>query len=223
MSNMERIKQYIENNIELIDANKWEEFFLHVPRELRGTTGIGAILYDVGIDFLLFLTKIPRGAFEHFSELKSIDIPTNIKNIGDYAFYECTGLVNVTIPNSVTSIGYCAFSACRRLTSITIPDSVTSIGAFAFHNCTGLMNIILGKDLTIIDHDAFYSCSNVKNIKISNSNIEIRNDAFSNINDVEINYFGTKEQWKSIYNKNAFKGTYFTVHCTDGNIIKRKR
>ena len=80
-----------------------------------------------------------------------IDVPDSLKevvitggkNIGEYAFWRCSGLTNITIPDSVTSIGHCAFARCSGLTSITIPDSVTSIGDWAFSGCSGLTSITI--------------------------------------------------------------------------------
>lgn len=46
------------------------------------------------------------------------DICGNVKSIGDYAFYNCSGLTSITIPFSVTSIGAYAFGGCSGLTSI---------------------------------------------------------------------------------------------------------
>ena len=66
----------------------------------------------------------------------------SITNIGDYAFYSCTGLTSVTIPNSVTSIGNYAFYGCGGITSITIPNSVTKIGNDAFRNCSALKTVV---------------------------------------------------------------------------------
>ena len=68
-------------------------------------------------------------------------IGNNVKGIGDYVFYGCTGLVSVTIPNSVTSIGVGAFYGCTGLASVTIPNSVTSIGDGTFYGCTGLKKV----------------------------------------------------------------------------------
>ncbi|MBR1667285.1 MAG: leucine-rich repeat protein [Bacteroidaceae bacterium] len=36
----------------------------------------------------------------------------SVTEIGEYAFYDCSGLTSVTIPNSVTSIGDHAFADC---------------------------------------------------------------------------------------------------------------
>ena len=39
-------------------------------------------------------------------------IPEGVTNIGDHAFYGCTGLTSIIIPNSVTYIGEWAFANC---------------------------------------------------------------------------------------------------------------
>ena len=87
------------------------------------------------------LKTIGDYSFYNCSALTSITIPDSVTSIGDWAFGGCSGLTEITIPNSVTSIEYGAFGRCSSLTSITIPDSVTSIGKFAFQYCSGLTSI----------------------------------------------------------------------------------
>ncbi len=99
---------------------------------------------------LTTLIEYPGGLTESYV------VPNSVTNIGDYAFFNCSGLTNlsmggnvtsisygafvgshlssVTIGSSVRSIGESAFFACD-LTSVTIPDSVTNIGQWAFENC----------------------------------------------------------------------------------------
>ena len=74
-------------------------------------------------------------------EIKKIVIENGVTNIGNYAFYYCTGLTSITIPNSVKSIGAAAFMRCSSLTSISIPESITSIGEDAFYGCYGIKEI----------------------------------------------------------------------------------
>ncbi|MGN0092429.1 MAG: leucine-rich repeat domain-containing protein [Alistipes sp.] len=134
-------------------------------------------------------------------------IPGSITEIGDYAFYYCTGLTSVTIPDSVTAIGQQAFSGCTGLksfygkfasndnrcliidgelqafapvglTAYTIPDSVTAIGSGVFRSCTGLKSVTIGNSVTSIGNYALSGCTKLTSITIPDSVTEIGNYAF---------------------------------------------
>lgn len=105
-------KKYIEKNIDLIENEDWHKFFLNAP------PGIGAILYDSGVDFMSKMQKVPRRCFTK-SDIKSITIPDSVTSIGYYAFYNCSSLISVTIGNIVTSISAYAFEGCSSLKTIT--------------------------------------------------------------------------------------------------------
>ena len=107
-----------------------------------------------------------------------------MKNIGDYAFYSCSGLTSVTIGNSVTSIGSNAFSSCSGLTSVTIPNSVTSIGASAFSGCSGLTSVTIPNSVTSIGNTAFYECSGLTSVSIGNSVTSVGSRAFASCNNL---------------------------------------
>lgn len=66
----------------------------------------------------------------------SVEIPSSVTEIGDYAFYNCKGVTAISLPNTVTSIGERAFYNCTGLTEISLPNTVTSIGDYAFMGCT---------------------------------------------------------------------------------------
>lgn len=68
----------------------------------------------------------------------SVEIPSDVTVIKDYAFSGCTGLTEVSIPSSVRSIGDYAFSGCTGLTEIRIPSGIKSVGQNAFVGCYGL-------------------------------------------------------------------------------------
>ena len=66
--------------------------------------------------------KIYTGEF-CFLPLLSIDIPNNIKNIGDSAFYGTSLKGTLVVPENVDYIGYESFTGCSKLTEIQIPQS----------------------------------------------------------------------------------------------------
>ncbi len=82
----------------------------------------------------------------------SIDIPSSVKRIGDYAFYYCTSLTSMTFGENsqLKSIGDYAFYYCTNLQSIDIPSGVTSIGNGAFYGCTSLSEVYNCSSLEII-------------------------------------------------------------------------
>ena len=87
-----------------------------------------------------------------------LEIPDRIEGlpvteIGEWAFYGCTGLTNVTIPGTVTSIGDFGFGWCSGLTSVTIPGSVTYIGECAFSECYSLEAIYVYKSNPAYSND----------------------------------------------------------------------
>lgn len=85
------------------------------------------------------------------TNIQSLVIPDSVKNIGSYAFNECTSLANLTMGKNVISIGQNAFYKCTALTGeLLIPDSVTTIDNYAFQGCTGLTSVVLGTGIMTI-------------------------------------------------------------------------
>ena len=119
------------------------------------------------------------GAFSRCSGLKSIKLPSGVKDIGAYAFEDCNDLTNITIPNGVTSIGDYAFIACQKLSSILLPDGVIHIGDNAFWGCSGLTSIDIPDGVTHIGDEAFSGCSGLTGIDIPDGVTHIGNGVFA--------------------------------------------
>ena len=84
------------------------------------------------------ITAIGYSAFRN-TGLKKVVIGKGVKEIGNYAFADCTSLENVEFAgNALTTIGDYAFSGDVALTTKELPGSVTTIGAYAFQNCSKL-------------------------------------------------------------------------------------
>ena len=101
------------------------------------------------------ISAIEEGTFKGCTELKSIEISSNVSNIGRYAFANCVNLKKVIWqPNESSRIGGCAFMNCQSLTAFTIPANVIRTGGEysygilyqdegAFSNCSKLDSLII--------------------------------------------------------------------------------
>ncbi len=99
---------------------------------------------------------IGKELFRECTHLSAIEIPANITEIGQYAFYK-TGISTLSVPASVTKIGESAFAECQSISSITLTSGLTDIGKNAFNNCnsTSLTRIEIPATVTTINDGAF--------------------------------------------------------------------
>ena len=93
-----------------------------------------------------------------------------LKEIADYAFYECDELVSVTISEGVTRIGEYAFAYCDALVSVTISEGVTVIDMWAFRNCGSLERVEMPATLTEIVNPVFYGCKALQEFSVAAGN-----------------------------------------------------
>ena len=70
------------------------------------------------------LRRIGNWAFYNAHELQNLEIPEGVTEIGDGAFYGCTYLEEMVLPSSVQTIGDNTFALCAKLQKITV-NSVT--------------------------------------------------------------------------------------------------
>ncbi|MBQ3060803.1 MAG: leucine-rich repeat protein [Lachnospiraceae bacterium] len=134
---------------------------------------------DINVIIPSNVVEIGNLAFDDCSSMVSVTIPTSVKIIGDVSFRGCRGLTSVTIPSSVTSIGSSAFFGCRGLTSVTIPSSVAYIGDGAFSGCSGLTSVTIPSSVTSIGYHAFSGCRGLTSVTIPSSVTYIGDGAFS--------------------------------------------
>lgn len=241
-----KLPQYFKDFLSRADvqeALKDSDFKSLYSKSYRGASKITELLNTLGIDPLNYLTYIPDN-FLFYTQIKSIDIPDHIKEIGDSAFCGCSGLTSVTIPDNVRSIGDAAFLKCSSLKNITLPSSITNIDRETFAECSGLTSIIIPDSVMSIGDYAFFRCSNLKSIKIPNSVMSIGEQAFyscAGLTNVvipdsvtsigydafgycvmltQINYIGTKDQWSKINLETGWNegSPIKTIHCIDGDI-----
>ena len=107
------------------------------------------------------ITNICENAFCYCWKLKSITLPSSVKLIEGYAFYE-TDLTDITIPASVDSLGGRAFGSCANLASIRIEDNTTALklwngyyGTFAASDAE--KTVYVGRDLQLNDNTTVFA------------------------------------------------------------------
>jgi len=141
------------------------------------------------------VTSIAKNCFWIESNLQSIHIPSNIKNIDTQAFYRCTNLESITVHKSnkyydsrnnsnaiINSYSNTLILGCQNT---TIPDTVTTIGAYAFQGCENLKSISIPEGVKQIDMHAFEECKKLSSITIPNSVTSISESLFENCTNLE--------------------------------------
>ena len=124
------------------------------------------------------MTQIPEWVFFECTGLIDFEFPESIQTIGNNAFCYCTGLKDVTVPNSVQTIGEEAFFECTGLTVVTIGSGVRTIGKYAFYRCTGLTSVWMGEGMETIGTRAFYECTGLTSVTIGSGVKTIGDYAF---------------------------------------------
>ena len=119
--------------------------------------------------------------YEYHDDIRVINLPEGLENIGDWAFFACSTLVaNPTIPESVLSIGEESFAACASITEIDLPDGLTSIGNGAFRTCSSLAEIAIPSGVTTINFETFAYCTALKTVTFPETLTTIGNESFKN-------------------------------------------
>ena len=122
------------------------------------------------------LTEVPQSAFESCTSLTSVELNSEIYNIGEHAFKHCKALAGIVLPSELTTIGKEAFEDCA-LMSLDLPAGVVTIGERAFKSCKGLTSVTLPDVCTTVDKEAFCYCSSLATIDLNNGLLSIGDNA----------------------------------------------
>lgn len=106
-------------------------------------------------------------------------MPSNLKEIGRYAFGDCIALTNMNIPEGVSVLQQDTFNGCYKMSGVTLPSTLTYIGESCFRNCHALTHVDLPQGLSEIDYNAFAYCSNLTSLTIPDSVTCINSGAFA--------------------------------------------
>lgn len=90
---------------------------------------------------LPMIEQLPASFFEDCTALTAIELPKNLKSIGNSSFKGCQKLAFIELPQSLTTIDDNAFADCLSLESIKFPLSVTTIGHKTLYGCKNLKSV----------------------------------------------------------------------------------
>lgn len=115
--------------------------------------------YDNGTTGFKKVYQIGSEAFNGYTNLTSVHIPSTVVSIAYKAFYNCDKLASISLPSNLTTIDSYAFYDCDKIPSLTTPSTLKTIGGYAFYHCDKLATVTLNEGLTKIDDSyAFYYC-----------------------------------------------------------------
>ena len=174
---IESSKKYKITNLKIVGEINGTD--LRMIREMVGCDYEGNITEGKLSVLDLSETKIVVGGDYYYNSSKG-GIYTSNDEIGDFAFWNCSGLTSLTLPSGVTQIGEDAFLGCRGLTSLSLPSSITELGGGAFKDCSGLTSLTLPVGITKIGDGTFWNCSGLTSLTLPANLIEIGRNSFMN-------------------------------------------
>lgn len=102
-------------------------------------------------------------AFDFCKQIKYIQFPNSLKEIGDKAFRVCSNLEECILPEGLEKIGTEAFAECKKLKKVVIPNSANHIGSNIFTLCVSLNEIqVHPKNNLSITNGLLFSSSDKK-------------------------------------------------------------
>lgn len=119
---------------------------------------------------MYIVTGVAYRAFARMTEVKTIELPTTIRNFDNEAFYCCVNLESINIPEGVVGIPTGAFEYCKNLKEINLPSTIGGIGSRAFHSCYLFKSITIPGACLRIEDDAFVGCRNIETVVLEDGN-----------------------------------------------------
>ena len=161
---------------------------------------------------------IGDGAFKNNLSVKKVTMGNNVVHLGNNAFDGCKSLANITLSQGIQEIPYWAFGGCENLKNIVLPVHLTAIGQGAF-NGADLIHIIIPKSVTTINKAAFFNCP-LTTVVIA-GNPTIYGDAFfQNTSTIQqIYYLGTRPDnymGDMFGDKSKWSGNCPKIYCPQG-------
>lgn len=133
------LKQFIEENIDLISDNEFNDVYNKI-KSYTFTRLFTEAMLEADINPLNYMEAVPS-RYLYESTIQHIDIPVGIIVINKYAFADCRQIKEVTIPEGVIKISEGAFMNCHALEKLHLPSTLKYIDIGAFQGCMNLKKV----------------------------------------------------------------------------------
>ena len=114
-------------------------------------------------------------SYEYENKLKELTIMAGVETIGESAFAGCPITGTLNIPETVREIKYAAFAG-TKITGLNIADGVEVIGEDAFNDCVELegSTIVVPESVALVGCEAFYGVTKPLTVVFRNRNIQLQ-------------------------------------------------
>lgn len=139
------VKRFIEENIELLDREDFQEFEARAGMQTSDAGydkgELHEILLRAGINPLPYISYVPFAFLRHTFIEGSFTVPGNCIDLGSRAFYSCS-LSEIIIEEGVETISSLAFARSYKLEKIKFPSTLHTLDNVLFVGCDNLKEII---------------------------------------------------------------------------------
>ena len=139
-----------------------KEIIWNAPTDTVEYAMFNLAFYLENVVFCDTITVFERWVFHDCNNLKSVQLPSHLEDLGEEAFQHCISLEQITLPDSLSAIPRAAFIGCHSLKQLTIPENVKEIGIGAFNGCSALDELIIPAAVRRIGEAAFIVCPNLQ-------------------------------------------------------------
>ena len=117
----------------------------------RACNNLNEVVFKEGV------SELDADIFEGCNSLKTIILPTTIKNI-DLPFKGCDNLSEIILSDGTSKVLSGIFSKCSAIKRVYIPDSAAEIESGAFTDCELLEAIVVPNSVTQIGENVISNC-----------------------------------------------------------------
>lgn len=215
------VKKFLQSssNQSLIASGDFSELYYQAQQDFDYVSELcqlSELLIESGIDVLNFITSIPTNFLWGSIESYVINFPTNLQEIGAYAFQNTPQLRFSKLPSKIRKIENGAFFNCKGLTSLNLPKSIEYLGMYVFSSCSNLTEVTIEEGISFLPGSAFAGCVNLINMYLPSTIKKLESFAIQGCPRLTIHYAGTKRDWANIEKGPAVVDDKALIKCSDG-------